>query len=381
MLVTTQWMAENYAKYNDKYWGGQLPDIDFMVNMSKKTWGFASYRYAKIKDTRYDWNGNKYDYYDITPISITLSNYYDSPEHVKLTTLLHEMIHIADYTFHPEHFGVIKNGRKQKSLYDAHGPELFLPEAQRLAADGWDIEKYVTMEAKGQSQISDEINARNERKAKKGFIIGLFMYENGWFGFMKTNTVNYMDLMGQNLDWFKDTVSKYPIYRVEWYMTHLSELAGLRAYNRGWKAVRLRIDGLGEKLRQEGTLLKVVNIKERNNDNVIPSQNSNIISHFRMPLLSGKVIDYKNISKEELFNKIKAILPKWSDENIKKQIENPKWRINEMRDINLNKIIQETIDNFVNKNTESDDPTVNIVGTTHIFYKELGNGEGIVSIE
>lgn len=382
MLVTTQWMAENYAKYNQKYWGGKLPNISFYVNKSKKTWGFASYRYMKVYNTRYDWEGNKYDYYDIEPISITLSNYYDSPEKVKLTTLLHEMIHIADYTFHPEHFGLVKNGRKSKRGYDAHGNDFFLPEARRLAADGWDIEKYVTMEEIGASQISDEINAINQRTAKKGFIAALFMYGNGQYRFMKTNKENYEDLNGHNLDWFKRTTSEYPIYRVEWYLCHLPEIASLRAFNRGWKAVKIPVEGLADKLRQTGTLLKVVDIKDHV-DNNQPSQNvdPNIISHFRMPLLSGKVIDLRNISKDDLFNKLKNSFPKWSDDIINKQIENPKWRVNEMKRINLNKIIQEELDNFINKNSETDDPTANIVGTTHIFHKELGDGEGIVSIE
>ena len=89
MLVTTKWMAEKYAYFNSKYWNGQLPYISFSVNNSRKTWGFATYRYVL--------NQSRTRIETIKPISITLSNYYDSPEEIKETTLLHEMIHIADY--------------------------------------------------------------------------------------------------------------------------------------------------------------------------------------------------------------------------------------------------------------------------------------------
>ena len=34
-------------------------------------------------------------------VSITMSNKFDSPEKVKIATLIHEMIHISDYTFNP----------------------------------------------------------------------------------------------------------------------------------------------------------------------------------------------------------------------------------------------------------------------------------------
>lgn len=67
MIVTTEWMRINYDKYNAKYWGGKLPNISFLTNMSKNTWGCASYRYTKIRESRYNWNGDRIDYYDIKP--------------------------------------------------------------------------------------------------------------------------------------------------------------------------------------------------------------------------------------------------------------------------------------------------------------------------
>ena len=96
MIVTTEWMSSKYNEFNLKYWDGALPRIDFKTNKSSKTWGFASYRLNVNADRR--------SYQSITPVCITMSNYYDSDEWVKENVMLHEMIHIADYYFHPEHF-------------------------------------------------------------------------------------------------------------------------------------------------------------------------------------------------------------------------------------------------------------------------------------
>ena len=89
MLVTRNWIEKNYNKFNQELWNGMLPNINFVVSRASKTWGCAYYKF--------DWKNDT-----IIPEKIAISNYYDSPENVKIQTLLHEMIHIADYTFHPE---------------------------------------------------------------------------------------------------------------------------------------------------------------------------------------------------------------------------------------------------------------------------------------
>lgn len=217
MLVTTQWMAEKYQEYNDKYWGGKLPDIAFDVNNARVKWGQAWYTY------HYSYQYGKKVITQIKPAKITLSNYYDSPEKVKETTMLHEMIHIADYTFHPEHY--MNNRRK----YDCHGPIFFQPEARRLAKDGWDIEKYVTAEEKGLSQLSLYNADRLQAKANKGCAICIATdKENGklWFFKTKISLIGYMDdyIMKTWGDYAYDNFSK-----IDWYTTNSLDFAKVRA--------------------------------------------------------------------------------------------------------------------------------------------------------
>lgn len=179
MIVTKSWIENNYNKYNNLYFGGVLPKIEFKISRSKKTWGHADYIYNRLT--------NK-----LTPISISISNYFDSPEEVKLTTLLHEMIHIYDYTVNPTHF--VKNGRKVK--YDAHG-YWFKNEAARIhKLSGLDIQKYVTKEEKEVSKLSERAtqNIKNQKEVAlvcvvNGSVSSWFFKTNVWQAETALNTI------------------------------------------------------------------------------------------------------------------------------------------------------------------------------------------------
>ena len=67
MIVTKSWIENNYNKYNNLYFGGVLPNIEFKISRSKRTWGYAAYTYNRFTSK-------------VTPISITIANYFDSPE-------------------------------------------------------------------------------------------------------------------------------------------------------------------------------------------------------------------------------------------------------------------------------------------------------------
>ena len=157
MIVTTSWIEYNYNKFNKLYFGDTLPSISFKTSRSKKTWGYASYKYDFINST-------------IIPLSITISNYYDSPEDVKIQTLLHEMIHIEDYFWHPEHF--IRNGKKITGhYYDAHG-NWFMNEANRITEEsGYKIANHVTHEEVGRSCLSVRSQRLADNKLKDARII------------------------------------------------------------------------------------------------------------------------------------------------------------------------------------------------------------------
>lgn len=170
MLVDVEWISRNYDYFNNLFWGGELPRCVFKTSMSSKTWGYASYTMNRVTKQLYNFG-------------ITLSNYFDSPEEVKQNTLIHEMIHIADYHFHPEHF---INRRR----YDAHGPEFFLKEAARIAPYGFDITKYVSQEQKSVSQLNPDTQKKLERKATVGTPIALYQRGGGNWFYVKYKSLN-----------------------------------------------------------------------------------------------------------------------------------------------------------------------------------------------
>lgn len=153
MIVDTEWIASNFNRFNHLIWNGELPTPQFKTSMAKRSWGRAYYTIDRKNNCLKDFK-------------IAISNYYDSPEWVKQNTLIHEMIHIADYFFHPEHF----IGPRAR-WYNSHGWEFFLKEADRIKALGWDIEKKVTTEEVNVSCLSEKAQERVDRMRETQYLL------------------------------------------------------------------------------------------------------------------------------------------------------------------------------------------------------------------
>lgn len=230
MIVTKSWIENNYNKYNNLYFGGILPNIEFKISRSKKTWGYAAYNYNLFT--------NK-----VIPFSITISNYFDSPEEVKLTTLLHEMIHIYDYTVNPTHF--VNNGRKVK--YDAHGC-WFKNEAARIyKLSGFDIQKYVTKEEKEVSQLSERAAQNIENQKEVALVCVVNGSISSWF--FKTNiwqAETALDAIG-NISWERE-IGK--VKSIKFYKFNDTKLAAHRSCGKRLKGWKFDNNGLLRKLEE-----------------------------------------------------------------------------------------------------------------------------------
>lgn len=183
MLVTKEWISENYNKFNKLYWNNKLPhDLEFKVSRAKRTWGFAGFIYDYPNNT-------------IIPKELVISNYYDSPEEVKLHTLLHEMIHIADYTFHPEHY-IMNHKPVHGKYYDAHG-YWFLKEAARINKFGWHVSNIITNEEIKASRLSKK--SQKEENIKKANAIICVVYGTKCNFYFKTD-VNKIEKVKKTID-------------------------------------------------------------------------------------------------------------------------------------------------------------------------------------
>ena len=121
MLINTAWIQANFARFNNKYFGGELIPPRFSVTNARTHLGSMTFKW-KAERTGLGFGEVKQVDYDHC---IHLSIYYDLTEHEYQNTLLHEMIHYY---------------LSVKGLHDdnKHGT-LFHQWMDRLNQDGWDI--------------------------------------------------------------------------------------------------------------------------------------------------------------------------------------------------------------------------------------------------
>lgn len=170
MVPSAEWMRKTYDAFNQMYWNGELPSNISLTLNGRLSYRLAQARY-KLSDYEKNPDDNLYHSYLEKIVGIEFSKKYKGEAWAFNTTMLHEMIHIADYYYHPEHFEVVWNGKKWVSAFDtggysAHGPIFFKKEAQRLAEYGWDINRLATTEEMNAREISDEHRIAKQKKVQ-----------------------------------------------------------------------------------------------------------------------------------------------------------------------------------------------------------------------
>lgn len=219
IVVDGRWMRKWYDEFNRRYWDGRLPTIELHTNRTARQWGRAVYAYHK---------SGGYCHGPLFRFAIYLSNYYASTEKVKQNVLIHEMIHIADYVFHPEHF--VDDGRRVRE-YDAHGPIFFLKEAARLKQYGWDISAIVSAEQIQQSEMTDDVKKRLANRISSA-IAAVIVLPN--YKFIVKTDVNAAFALEKHVKaLYGHTASRIDYYHSsdEWFNSNRS----VRNYIRGWR--------------------------------------------------------------------------------------------------------------------------------------------------
>lgn len=317
MLVTIEWMRRKYDEFNAKYWGGQLPSISFKINNSRKTFGFASYTYNTLT--------NK-----VIPNSITMSNYFDSDEHWKENTMLHEMVHIADYTFNPHHF--VRYGRKvSKRSYDAHGPLFFLKEAARINQDGYIIQKYVSGEEHNASVASEKNRAREEKRMREGYYM-VFLHNPEYWFMVKTNDkgIAYIGNYVERSSYW-DGYEVYKCFDPYW-MNVKNQVSRIRGWQKNDKE---KADDI-----QKYNMQFVDRVGKLGINRPIERPKRMI---FRMPLKSGGELEIKTDDKSVIIPTLQRRFPNFSQEAIEKIVGNPRFYVEENK-VTMKKKLNENIE-------------------------------------
>lgn len=216
MVVNINWIKENYFKYNNIVFDGKLPtDIKFNANKRLKvSCGRASY--IVHLDTGV-----------ISDICLTISAMYDNSEDSHLCTLLHEMIHIEDYVFHPEHFLRKKmngDGYEYIENYDAHGL-WFLKECKRI--NSMNLIKFKLSPVQEAEETENEINVQ-ELETRVCLLNSKTNDPSETWLFLKTNEngmKSQMNLVKSKMSYFQKNFIK-----IEWYKQSDDKVGTLSMY-------------------------------------------------------------------------------------------------------------------------------------------------------
>lgn len=157
MIVTTDWMSKKFRKFNEKFWEGKLETPTFKTSRSEQMFGQAL---CNIHRPYYNYSGNA-KWYTYNRV-LKMSTYYDRPESYLENTILHEMIHLAEFQFRPETF--------KHRAYNYHG-EYFQKEAARINAFGYNIKKLVQEDEIKNCNLSERAQAVKDRKIAKGYYL------------------------------------------------------------------------------------------------------------------------------------------------------------------------------------------------------------------
>ena len=124
---TIEFLKEAYGYLNNRLFQGKLPeDIEFKIEHSLED-NDAGHTYA---------NDNKKEG-EFVIDRVSLNGTLMMTIHSWLETILHEMIHVMDFKFHPEHFN-----KKINPNYDYH-KGWFMKEADKFKKYGFDIKETI----------------------------------------------------------------------------------------------------------------------------------------------------------------------------------------------------------------------------------------------
>ena len=142
---TVDFLKAAYLKLNNMFFNGELPnDIDFRIEKNLDDNGVG---HTHAKDN-YSENCIAIEY-------VSLNGTMMKTPHSWIETIIHEMIHVAEFIEHPEHF-------MHKSDYEKHG-KWFMDKAKSFKKFGFDIGEIEMDKNIGTSEDDEDIKAKHEK--------------------------------------------------------------------------------------------------------------------------------------------------------------------------------------------------------------------------
>lgn len=355
MLYTREWILENYDNANAQYFGNLLPssnELELTITMDKNPWGRGGCK----KFLR----GSDGEFHAHIPV-LKLSNYYDVSEKEKLEVLIHEMCHIYEYFIEPKYYIECLIRRRWTTAHPRHGHgKVFYEQAERLKAYGFNVQRFVDNDTVLNAELSDETKRKLAKRIENGSAV--FLLHLRYPKMLKGQRYQwcYASCNTSKFDeWIKwiheSTWGEAEFDWVEYYktrhnafITKKSTKVGLSYYMSISKddfinKYELKYQDVvrGEDRKYEKEQLIKQAQQEQPIQQPTQTKNENLIPIFRFKTVQGNVIEFRNITKDELRQKLQERLPKWSPENIERIMNKQEYY--PMNESNLKDLIKETI--------------------------------------
>lgn len=346
--LTPEWLKAKYDEFNRQLFNGRLDDCYFGVFTSGhgsrgRTLGLfsldrpngqlkceAKTRSIYYRPSPYDTKiyACKDNFFRICRPTIQLNGNYRWTEEAAENTLVHEMCHY--YTYMDGYVPV-----------QAHGTE-FRQIASIVAykSNGrFTVRRLATAEDMSKVELDPAIKAQNDRRKEKRLancVIGLIYTENGEVRLVKANNMSVIDEIAKNASNGKYNPSVMKITAsTDDGLKQLLVANGYKTISRTYMYWPIENKPILQKIHEGNFAFDTIYENGRNQPRdeyytkaeLFPEQPKDTIPHFRFNTVSGKTIEFKNISKQELFDELKLKFPNWPDQNIQKIVDNPKYYI------------------------------------------------------
>jgi len=353
------WMAEKYDEYNNKLFSGKLGKCDFgiftkgkgsqggvlgwfklcgsNVRVSVRSRGIYKcglYPYENIKIT----NQN---FVELGKPKIELNGNYSGTENVFIATLVHEMCHYYTYM----------NGYCPKQC---HGPEFKqIAHEVSLRSNGmFSIQRIASAEQMNELELSDDMKAkRTNRLEKKKTVVSAVVtfLKNGSVKLSLTSSKPLINLIRTSEEGCGNEVFVTKDYDILSYLFN-------KGYNKNFRTWKYYEIGDKPWINEFRSMLQNSNTEASEELKAKTEQPQNRIRRrlFSVRTLNG-VFECDATTYASLVKAIKKRFPQITDDSLNKLINNPmNYRMEESK-VNIKKIVESVINNFIKEDIKSDD--------------------------
>jgi hypothetical protein len=262
------------------------------------------------------------------------------------------MCHLYEFFVEPKY--LIRNVSRNKydKLYPKNGHGyIFYQQAERIKHMlNIDITRFVSEDSSDRSEINDTKKANYLKKIKRLGGIDVFVMStvNRRKGSNAYSKVENEALKDKWLKFFNSDNSKnyfYNVYHFKTYDESSIEMETSRSLT--WYFINGSLDDFIKKYNLE--LVDVI-YKTRDIDSISGStskESEKRYKKFSIKFTNGKSVNYFNVTKDDVYQKLRNDFPKWSDDNIKKFTNNDEFYTECMKkdkiDLLIERVLKEKI--------------------------------------